>query len=269
MRIYIMTDMEAASGSLWGGYGLPQSGEGDRSLRYMSGEINAAIAGAKAGGAEEVHVFEVGHHPFVADVISETYTRSTDMFAVRDMDGLMFVGQHGPAGVRDGVLSHCSCGKTVMSLRVNGHNVGEMGLFAGYAGHFDVPTLMVAGDRSVARETEDLIGDTEIACVTEGLGNNTAICLAPKAAQRLVYEKAKAGVRRASAIAPMTMTPPLNVEYRVTYCVIADSLERLPGVRRKDERTVEYTCENWLELHEMFHITVMAQQFWDSRIASC
>ena len=266
MRVYIMTDLEAASGAIWGGYGLPQSGEAERSQRYMSGEINAAIAGAKAGGADEVYVFEVGHHPFVAEVFTESYTKGTDAFGVRDADALMFVGQHGPAGVRDGVLSHCSCSKTVLYYRVNGHDVGEMGLFAGYAGYFGVPTVMVAGDRSVEREARDLIGDTEVACVTRGLGNHTALCLAPKAAQKLVQEKAKAGVERAGEILPMRMGPPLHVEYQVGYCAIADSLTRIPGVRRKDGRTVEHECATWLEVHEMFHIMVMAQQFWDSRI---
>ena len=264
MRVYIMTDMEGASGAVYGGYGMGQSGEGDWSLQEMSREIDAAIAGARDAGADEVLVFEVGHHPFVPEEISHPYARSTNLFEARDCDALMFVGQHGPAGVPDGVLSHCSSSRTVLSYRVNGHDVGEMGLLAGYAGHFGVPTVMVAGDRSAAREAADLLGDAETAVVMEGMGNHAAVCLSPQAARKRVYEKAKAGVRRADAILPMSMEPPLCVEYALAYCAMADSIARLPGVSRVNARTVSHVSPNWLALHEMFHTMVMAQQFWDA-----
>lgn len=264
MRVYVMTDMEGASGAVFGGYGMGQSGEGDWSLQEMSREIDAAISGALDAGAEEVLVFEVGHHPFVPDEIRHPYARSTNIFDVRECDALMFVGQHGPAGVPDGVLSHCSCSRTVLSYRVNGHDVGEMGLLAGYAGHFGVPTVMVAGDRSAAREAADLLGDAEVAVVMEGLGNHSAVCLSPKAACRLVQEKAKVGVRRAGDILPMSMDPPLCVEYELAYGAMAASVARIPGVERINPRTVRHVSAHWLELHETFHAMVMAQQFWDA-----
>jgi len=266
MRVYIMTDLEAATGACWGCYGLSPTCEGQRALRLMSTNINAAITGARAGGADEVHVYEVGHHPFVHDVITEPYTRTTDVFGVREYDAVMFVGQHSPAGRPDGVLSHCSCSKTVRYYRVNGHDVGEMGLFAGFAGHFGVPTVMVSGDNSVAREALDLIGDTEIAQVSQALGNHTIVTHSAAGAAKLIREKASQGVRRAAEILPMRLEPPLRVEYQLAYPAIAASIARLPGVRLKDATTVEHESRNWLEVHETFHAMVMAQQFWDSRM---
>jgi len=126
--------------------------------------------------------------------------------------------------------------------------------------------VMVSGDNSVASEAPNLIGDTGIAQVTQALGNHTILTHSATAAARLIYEKARQGVRRYAEILPMRMEPPLRVEYQLAYPAIAASIARLPGVRLKDATTVQHESRNWLEVHEMFHAMVMAQQFWDSRM---
>ncbi|SUV88687.1 transporter [Bordetella pertussis] len=54
MKVLISTDIEGVAGVFHAEQVRPGNGEYERARAWMTGEANAAIAGAIAGGAEEV-----------------------------------------------------------------------------------------------------------------------------------------------------------------------------------------------------------------------
>ena len=71
------------------------------------------------------------------------------------VSGFLLPGHHARAGTPDAFLPHTSS-LAWADFRINGQSVGEIGLEACYAGHWDVPLVLVQGDEAGCREAEAL-----------------------------------------------------------------------------------------------------------------
>ena len=60
--------------------------------------------------------------------------------------GVVLLGHHAMAGTLNGFLDHTMNSKQWFEFRINDQVVGEIGIEAAYAGHFDVPIIAVSGD---------------------------------------------------------------------------------------------------------------------------
>src|SRR5438034_7422001 len=134
MRVHIISDMEGVGGIVKGDQtnaGRPMFEEG---RKLYTGEINAAVRGAKAAGATEIVVMDChgagGAYDFnsllpeLLDptceyVVQQEWTEYT-AFLESGCDAALFVGMHAMAGTADGVLSHTVSGQAWRSLRFNG-----------------------------------------------------------------------------------------------------------------------------------------------------
>src|ERR687887_1675582 len=173
-------------------------------------EINAAIRGAKAGGATEILVAD--HHgagkgydfnsliaeeldPDCEFVVQEEWTEYTG-FLEEGCDAALFVGMHAMAGTADGVLNHTVSGADWQNLWFNGRRVGETGINAALCGTWGCPVLLVTGDEAVCREATELLGDglTTVA-VKKGLGQFSARQFPPLKARELIEAGAKQGLK--------------------------------------------------------------------------
>src|SRR6266513_4932479 len=138
--------------------------------KLYTGEINAAVRGAKAAGATEIVVMDCHgagegftFNSLIAEeldpacefVVQEEWTEYTG-FLEEGCDAALFVGMHAMAGTPDGVLSHTVSGQAWQSLRFNGTLVGETGINAAMCGHWGAPVVLVTGDRAVCREGREL-----------------------------------------------------------------------------------------------------------------
>ena len=115
-RIMIVTDMEGA-----GGVNDPdeQLLPGQRryleSRRILTGEINAAVEGAVAGGASAIDIWD-GHDGSRTLSIDEIHkaarliqgkpTPANYYMSEKSYDGVIFIGQHAKAGTKGAVLAH-------------------------------------------------------------------------------------------------------------------------------------------------------------------
>src|SRR6266511_1419597 len=189
MRVHIISDMEGVSGIVkWeqttGGDPMYEEGR-----RLYTEEINAAIRGAKAGGAKEIVVMDChgagkgwSFNSLIPDlleddcefVVQEMWSDYTG-FLEEGCDAALFVGMHAMAGTPDGVLNHTVSGQEWQNLWFNGTLVGETGINAALCGQWGCPVLLVTGDKAVCKEGTELLGDglTTVA-VKEGLGQNAA-----------------------------------------------------------------------------------------------
>lgn len=256
MRVLIVTDLEGVSGiTEWDAHEArtPQD-QWQRTL--MTGEVNAAIAGAFEAGATRVKVAE-GHNAIDILQLDERATLVPAHWPAisfyqgwdEGFDAMLQIGKHAMAGTPDGVLAHTG-NRGVEYVEINGIRVGESGMEAAEAGDYGFPCVMVSGDEAVCREMKDLLGDVEVAPVKKGYTEHHAECLQPLAARKLIREKATAALRRLGRFKPFVIPSPIRLVQRLKSPYGAESLAAYKtkrDVEVLDERTVVFKGRNVVE----------------------
>lgn len=263
MKMFVEVDVEGVSGAVYGGYGLPKSKEGKRSELMMTLELNALVKGARKAGVTKIMVCE--SHPFNREYLIGGINIVNKVEGIKDCDVLAFVGRHARAGVANSVLSHTGSSRSVLDLRVNGVSFGEFGMTAAYAGYLGVPAIFVSGDRAAAKEAEALVPNIVTVSVSEGLGNHSAICLAPKKAHKLIEEGIIHAIENRKNVKPLVVKKPVTVENVLKYPAQADRFALVPGVKKKDDKTVTYTGRDFKEAYKIYSATSLALIWWDAK----
>jgi len=234
-----------------------------REREFITGEANAAIAGAFEGGAAEVLVTEA--HGNMRNIIPEKLDRRATflsgqpkpmnhMAGIDDtFDAAMFVGYHSKAGTRGGVMAH-TYRVIIFSLRFNGVEVGELGADAAIAGYYGVPVVLLTGDSAACNEGRELLDDIETVAVKEGVSRYAAKSKPPEEAHRLIQEGARRALSRVKTVRPFTFKPPVTAEVTFIDPFYADSVANLPFVERVDGCTVRFTSGDYLEVIEIFYV---------------
>ncbi len=162
MRVHVISDMEGVAGIVkWqqvgGGEAMYEEGR-----RLYTGEINAAVRGAKAAGATEIVVMDCHgagegwtFNSLIPDeldpdceyVVQDEWTEYTE-FLEEGCDAALFVGMHARAGTSKGVMNHTISGRDYQNLWFNGTLVGETGINAALCGNWGCPVLLVTGDEA-------------------------------------------------------------------------------------------------------------------------
>jgi D-amino peptidase len=260
VRVHVISDMEGVAGIVkWeqvsGGEKLYDEGR----ILYTE-EINAAVRGAKAGGATEIVVMDChgagGAYDFnslvpeLLDpdceyVVQQEWTEYT-AFLEAGCDAALFVGMHAMAGTADGVLSHTVSGQAWQDLRFNGTLVGETGINAALCGHWGVPVLLVTGDRAVCREARELLGEglTTVE-VKEGLGRFSARMKTPQEARELIEQGARRALSDRSAVSPWDPGRPAEIEIDFTSSDRLQEYANRKGVEVTGPRTLVVRGDDW------------------------
>lgn len=254
MKVFISVDLEGISGVVaW-----PQTEEGkhdyERMRRLMTGEANAAIEGAFAGGADEVLVND--SHDGMRNLILEDLnpdarliTGSTKFMSMMegvgpDFDAVFLIGYHSQAQ-SSGVLNHTYTG-SVSHYSVDGKVMGETGMNALIAGFYGVPVVLVAGDSVVGAEAKDLLGTVETVAVKEPRSQFSASCLHPLKARALIKEAAKKALGNLSVYKPLVPGKPSTVRLEFARSGMADAACIMPGAVRVNPVTVEFTGPDYI-----------------------
>ena len=251
--------MEGVSGLTDSDEMIVEGHEFERGRRLLTGDVNAAIAGAFDGGATEVVVNE--SHWTMRNLLSEEVDpRATVIRGIVKrgcmMEGLdesfgaaFFVGYHSRHGVSRGVMNHAMLGKEIQNFYMNGQPVGEMTVNAAYAGQFGVPVTLITGDQTAAQEAHEVFGlnSIETVAVKEGLGRFTARLLHPTVAQQRIREGAARAVQRAPLTQPFVVKTPASMGFEFTSTAMAEVCSWIPTVNRVDPRTIEFTFDDWRE----------------------
>ena len=260
MKVYIMTDMEGISGIHRVEYVQRGSDRYEEGRRLLTGDVNAAIAGCYDGGATEVVVTDAhgGGDHFLMDEIDERAT--IDHIGAgrwcgcldESIDAAMVVGQHAMAGTLNGFLDHTQSSKSWYEYTINGRAVGELGQFACMAGAFDVPVVMVSGDKAATEEATELLGPIEVVAVKEGVGRNIATCLAPKKDRELIRAAAAGALKLVGKIKPWKPQTPIEVILKLNRSDYADGIALRPGNERLDARTLRRVVDDPLHIFSIF-----------------
>ena len=118
------------------------------------------------------------------------------------VDGVIFIGYHARAGSQDAILDHTWSSRRVANLWLNDILVGEYGLNAAVAGHFNVPVLMLTGDQTACAQATELLGNIETVVVKQAISRMAAECLPPQITQERIQNAASQAVKRLKLAMP-------------------------------------------------------------------
>lgn len=286
MKILISTDLEGCAGIFHRELQIssPASHEFARTLRICTGEVVAAINGARAAGATDivihaVHDIDPEMLPSGIQFIRGTRPWDNDYFQSTQFDALILVGQHGGAHLTDCALAHtflpswqieASAGSqegwikqvapqlngstagefsTVEKIWLNDRLVGESSVIMTMAAAHGVPTVGVAGCIHACKEARALVPQVETIPVKWCIAFRAAQMLSPAGAKEVVREGIESALQRRSEVPLLaTANEPQEIKVRYVHPGRANRTAQWPGTRRLDEKTVAATAPNGKEI---------------------
>ncbi len=261
MRVLIMSNMEGVSSVVvWEQVkvGAPMYEE---ARRLYTEEINAAVRGAKAAGAEEIIVVDchdagepysfnslipellepdcewVAHHPWCR------YTRSLE----QGCEAVLLVGMHARAGTPSAVLSHTVSATDWRNVWFNDVLVGETGIYAALCGHFGAPVLLVTGDEAAIWEARALLGSgLATVAVKRGLSRYSARQVPPLRARQMIEAGARWALRDLKSVQPYRPEAPTTITVELSTVNQAAAFKGRPGLEIVDDLKVSSRAGDWL-----------------------
>ena len=266
MKAFISVDLEGITGTTDAREMAPGD-DYEIARRWMTGEANAAIRGAFAGGAEEVVVCD--SHSSARNLLLDELDPRAKLIRGRHkprrmVQGLdssfgaaLLVGYHGRAGAAPGVLNHTWVGKELHSLRIDCEPAGEIALVSSVCSHFGVPVALVTGDDVACAEAEALLPGVSAVAVKRSIDRYAIETDHPSVSAERVEAAAEAAVRGTEAIAGSPSPTPVELELEWNSTSIAAFCSLVPGVEITDDpRTVRWSAPDILQALDVFIVCV-------------
>jgi D-amino peptidase len=269
MKILIAADMEGITGVTNWDQVDPGHTDYPRFRRLMTGDVNAAIRGACDSGADEILVTD--RHALGTNILLEELDPRAHLICGdysplamvqgvdQGVDGVIFVGYHARAGSQNAILDHTWSSRRVANLWLNDILIGEYGLNAAVAGHFNVPVLMLTGDQTACAQASQLLGNIETAVVKIALSRMAAECLPPQVTEELIQNSARKAIKRlkaGDAPKPFIVASPVHVTIDYNSSDQADQAALFPGSKRQDGRRLTFTADDMLAAYLAFQAAV-------------
>jgi D-amino peptidase len=250
-KVFISVDMEGISG-ISGSDQLSSDGrEYERSRKLMAEDTNAAIRGARAGGATVILVndshgsmrnLRIEDLDPGASLISHNFKRYGMMEGLDEsFDAAIFIGYHAKAGTPGGLFAHTGSG-VVADVRVNGRSLGEGGLNTLVAGWYGVPVVLVTGDDVAVGQVSETATGAKTVVVKRALNPRAAELRPLGAVHREIELKARESVAAAQRSKPIRERT-YAVQVQLHNILIPEAAEILPGMTRPAPDTVAFETD--------------------------
>ena len=261
-KVFISADMEGISGISASDQLSAAGAEYGRSRKMMADDVNAAIRGARAGGATTIVVND--SHGSMRNLrledlepgvrlISHSFKRSGMIEGLDESyDAVIFVGYHAKAGHPAGLFAHTGSG-VVRDVRVNGDSLGEGGLNATVAAWYGVPVALVTGDDVAVKQVAETATTAKTVAVKRAI-NPRAVELRPFKEVHAEIERAAAeGVRTATKFPPRRAAS-YKVEVQFQNVAIPEVAANLPGMERPSPDTIAFTIDTMPKAYTLIRL---------------
>lgn len=252
MKILISTDIEGVAGVFHAEQVRAGNGEYERARAWMTGEANAAVIGAFAGGATEVLVNDShgGFRNLLPDQLDPRARlvlgkpRYLGMMSGLEepCDAVFMVGYHARSQAR-GILAHTINSFAFARVFINGTEFGEAGLYGALAGEMGVPVMMASGDDAFIAETRPLFPHAQWVQTKVAHGQGSGATLSPAAARDAIAAAAQTAVRHVSGAAPFQIAAPIECRLQTQTTALADLFCMWPTLERVDGVTLRFTVD--------------------------
>jgi D-amino peptidase len=262
LKVFISVDMEGVSGLInWDE--TDQSGP-DYGLfrKLMTGEANAAIAGALDAGATEIVVRDA--HDSARNILPDLLRPEARLIREwngplsmmegidKTFDAVVFVGNHARAGTPNAVLKH-TMSLSLYDVILDGVRLPEAAWNAAIAGYYDVPVVFLSGDAAICAQIREILGPIETVAVKEGMGK-AASMIHPVKAQEMIQKGVTAALRNLKAYKPYKPAAPYKLEIVFTDENLALRASWVPGATRSGERSVSFASDDFMDIIKYFRL---------------
>ena len=249
MKVFISADMEGITGIPSAPMTHACDRDYGRARELMTGDVNAAIEGALAAGASEICVRDA--HDSATNLLVEQVASPAAVIqgwhgVPRMMEGIdgtfdaaVLIGYHARAMTPTGTVSHTMTPQ-IRGLWYNGVEMGEYGVSAAHAGHYDVPVVFLSGDDAACCQAQELLGrGLGTAVVKTAYGRDAAKLVAVEDARGRIRQGVAQSLERVASVSPFRPDAPIEVKLELQTAGQADAACLVPTVLRGDGATVQ------------------------------
>jgi D-amino peptidase len=269
MKILIAVDMEGISGvTCWDHVNIEHA-EYQRFRGLMTGDVNAAIAGAAEAGATEILVTDGhwnGNNILIDQLDGRAHLNAGSPSPLSMVQGVetgvqaaMLIGAHARMGTPNAILDHTWSSSRVNNVWLNDRLVGEIGLNGAVCGHYHVPVVLVSGDQGACAEAREWLEGVETAQVKHAHSRSSAELLPISEAHAVIRESAVRGLKRfmnGNGSVPLRVSLPVHVKIEFLYSDMADQAALLPCSTRLPGRMIEFMASDMREAYITFQAAV-------------
>jgi len=222
MKVYIETDIEGIAGYISFEDRETQTIENfyhrQRMYRLLTGEVNAAIQGAKEAGADVIYVND--SHGSGYNIIFEELEDGCEIIHGRgshfpewltDLKGadvMVLIGMHAMGGELDGVCPHT---RWIVRTKEGIIYLSEASMAMSLAGDLGIPAVFISGDQIVTAEVKEKNPDIITGIVKYSYGPNCCRSVLPSKAKEIIKEGVKKGINNRQHIKPFVIKGPLTL----------------------------------------------------------
>jgi D-amino peptidase len=261
MKFFVHWDMEGASGiftreQAWYWETGVREVVAMEARKLFTEDVNAASAAALEAGATELIVTDTHHgggNLLMDGVLQDRRIRYNQRSVGMEdgkrrwmpgldetVAGLMLPGHHAKAFTDHAFLPH-TWSIEWADFQINGQSVGEIGIEACYAGHWDIPLMLVEGDEAACYEARRQFPGVVTAVVKRDTSPESCTGLDPDSAHKELARKVAEAIEkvRSGQLRPYKPALPMTVTLRMRTMDGAAKAAQRPGVLRLDDHTVE------------------------------
>jgi D-amino peptidase len=261
VKVFISSDMEGTAGVVDWSQCMPGEREYEHYRRLLLGEVNAAIEGAAAAGADEFLVND--SHSTMQNLYPDELAgrarylsgRHKPLYMMQGLDAsfdaVFLVSYHASMSAA-APLSHTYNPRAVAEVRLNGEVVGESGVNALVALAHGVPIVLVTGDDVTAREAAAVCPGVRTAVVKTAVSRFAADSLHPASARDVIRAEAEAAIRALPEAQPPAISLPATLEIVFRNADIAEMATWIDGVSRTGPTAVEIADDDPIGLYRRF-----------------
>jgi len=265
-KVYLSADMEGVAAAVTGDQLGPQGFEYGRFREFMTNEVLAAIAGARAAGANDFLVAD--SHGNGENLLVEKLPKDVQLvrswprplMMVQGIDesfqAALFIGYHTSTTNTAGVRAHTISSANLTEVRLNGIPASEALLSAAIAGHFGVPAVLISGDDAIVAEARKQLGDIEGAVVKWAYGFHSARTRTPEAAYEVISAAAQRAIGRLKDFKPYKVQTPVELEVSFKNYRPAEILAYLPIVERTSSHSIRFRGKDMVEVSKFIEFLI-------------
>ena len=263
-KVFISVDMEGITGVVQPAQLGPEGFEYQRAREWMTGEVNAAIAGVREAGPAEIVVCDShgnGQSVLIDKLPDDVrlvrgFPRPLEMMQGIDdtFAAAMFIGYHGSEWTAGAVRSHTISSARLLGVRLNGMEVSEGIYNAALAGQFGVPIALISGDRLAVEQLQKVVPAAEGVVVKEPYGYHSAMSVTPVRGQAMIREGAARAMAKVGSLRPYRVTSPIALEVGFKLTIDAERAAFVPGLTRSDTHNVKGSFKDLVEITKLLQV---------------